>query len=75
MVVVQQAPWAMKRMETNSTGKTTVTEEKPTVDLLPDPPAPEKPPLAEECVVTDVFRDGGPLAILFLYDHFREYIL
>jgi len=37
-----QAPWAMKRMETNLAGKIIVTDEKPTVDLLPDQPAPEQ---------------------------------
>jgi len=55
-----QAPWVMKRMESNSAGKITVTDETPTVNLLPDPPAPEQPPLAEHCVVTEKFCDGGP---------------
>ncbi len=59
MVGPIKAPWSMKRMESNSAGKITVTEETPTVDLLPDPPAPEQPPLAD-CKVTEAFQDGGP---------------
>jgi len=55
-----QAPWAMKRMETTNEGKVIVSNESTTVDLLPDAPVPEQPPLAQYCVVTDKFRDGGP---------------
>ena len=53
-----QAPWAMQRMETRNDGKIIVTDETPTVDLLPDPPVPEQPPLAKDCTVTDKFREG-----------------
>ena len=55
-----RAPWVMKRMETNLAGKITVSNETPTVDLLPDPPAPEQPPLAKHCVVTEAFRGSSP---------------
>jgi hypothetical protein len=54
-----KAPWVMKRMEVHG-GKIVVTDETPTVDLLPDPPVPEQAPLVEECVITERFCDGGP---------------
>jgi len=53
-----QAPWVMRRMESRHDG-IIVTDETPTVDLLPDKPAPEQPPLVE-CVITETFCDGGP---------------
>ncbi len=66
-----QAPWAMKRMETTNEGKVTVSNETPTVDLLPDAPAPEQPPLVEECVITERFCDGGPGHPFSLYVNYR----
>jgi hypothetical protein len=42
-----QAPWTMKRLETDSAGKITVSDETPTVDLLPDPPKEPEPPLKD----------------------------
>jgi len=66
-----QAPWAMKRMETTNEGTISVTNETPTVDLLPDTPAPEQPPLVEECVITERFCDGGPGHPFSLFINYR----
>ncbi len=66
-----QAPWAMQRMETRNDGKIIVTDETPTVDLLPDPPVREQPPLAKTCVVTEKFCDGGPGHPFSLFVNYR----
>jgi predicted Zn finger-like uncharacterized protein len=59
----------MKRMETNSAGNIIVTEEKPIE--IPDKPKEPEPPLADKCVVTDKFCDGGPGHPFSLFVNYR----